>query len=238
VTHLRGKERTIFVQRMFARIAQSYDMLNRIMTFGQDMKWRREAVQALAVHPGGRILDLGSGTGDILFEALQTYPQSTVVGVDITPEMVQIGRRRKELDKALWVIADVQNLPFAPSTFHGTISAFLLRNLSEVSPILKEQLRVLCDGGKLVCLETTPAPKSPLSFITRLYLKRMIPILGSLIAQDMDAYTYLANSTTNFIPAEILVEKLTFVGFLEVNFTRRMFGMIAIHIAKKPDLYL
>lgn len=218
---------------MFARIAQSYTILNRIMTFGQDMKWRKEAVQALEVPPDGRILDLGSGTGDVLYEALQRYPQSTAVGVDITLEMVQIGRRRKELDRALWVIADVQNLPFAPSIFNGTISAFLIRNVSEVCPILREQLRVLCDGGKLVCLETTPAPKSPLGFFTSLYLKRIIPILGSLIAQDMDAYAYLADSTTNFIPAERLVEKLISIGFLEVNFIRRMFGMIAIHTAKK-----
>ena len=233
MTHLRGKERSKFVQRMFARIAQSYNMLNRIMTFGQDMKWRKEAVQALDVPPDGRILDLGSGTGDVLYEALQTYPQSTAVGVDITLEMVQIGRRRKELDRALWVIADVQNLPFAPSIFNGTISAFLIRNVSEVCPTLKEQLRVLCDGGKLVCLETTPASKSPLSFFTSLYLKRIIPILGRLIAQDMDAYTYLADSTTDFIPAERLVEKLISIGFLEVNFIRRMFGMVAIHTAKK-----
>ncbi len=197
------------------------------------MKWRKEAIQALELPIGATVLDLGSGTGDMLFEILQHYPSSTVVGVDFTPEMVQIGRRRKGLERVLWVIADVQNLPFPHSTFNGTSSAFLMRNLFDVNPAFKEQNRVLCDEGRLVCLETTPPPKKPLNLLKHFYLKLVIPIWGGLISKDLDAYAYLADSTIKFLTPEKLAERIISSGFCEVRFIRRMFGMVAIHIARK-----
>ena len=219
---------------MFARIAPSYDKLNRIMTFGQDLKWRNEAAQALALSSDAMILDLGSGTGDMIFEILRHYTEATVVGADFTSEMVQIGRNRKELNGVSWIIADVQSLPFAQSTFDGTISAFLMRNLDEVTPTIAEQYRVLREGGRLVCLETAPPQRNPLYHLKSFYLKRVIPLLGAIFSQDMEAYTYLSISTANFIKPEKLVKKITSVGFRQVSFVPWMSGMIAIHIATKP----
>jgi demethylmenaquinone methyltransferase/2-methoxy-6-polyprenyl-1,4-benzoquinol methylase len=218
---------------MFARIVRSYDKLNRMMTFGQDIKWRKEAAQILSLSSDAVVLDLGSGTGDMLLEVLRQFPKSTVIGVDITPEMVQIGRKREGLETVLWVIANVQALPFAPSTFNGTISAFLMRNVAEVHPVFEEQHRVLCDQGRLVCLETSPPRRNPLHFLINLYLTKFIPILGGIIARDADAYAYLASSTVNFFTPEELSEKLASIGFVEVNFIQRMFGVIAIHSARK-----
>ncbi|OGO19296.1 MAG: hypothetical protein A2Z14_03640, partial [Chloroflexi bacterium RBG_16_48_8] len=186
MTHLSGTERALFVRRMFARIAPSYDKLNRIMTFRQDLKWRKEAAQALALSPESTLLDLGSGTGGMLVEVLQNYPESTIVGVDFTPEMIRFGRSRKDLKGVLWVIADVHNLPFPPAVFHGTISAFLMRNLPEVGATFQEQYRVLCNGGRLVCLETAPPPRNALHVLTNLYLTRVIPLLGGLISRDVE----------------------------------------------------
>jgi demethylmenaquinone methyltransferase/2-methoxy-6-polyprenyl-1,4-benzoquinol methylase len=219
---------------MFARIAPSYDKLNRIMTFGQDHKWRDEAAQALALSSDAIILDLGSGTGDMISEILRHYPEATVVGIDFTTEMIQIGRSRKELDGVLWIIADVQSLPFAQSTFDGAISAFLMRNLVEVTPTIAEQYRVLREGGRLVCLETTPPQRNPLYHLTSFYLNRVIPLLGAIFSRDMEAYTYLSISTANFITPENLAMKLISIGFHQVSFVTRMFGMIATHIATKP----
>jgi demethylmenaquinone methyltransferase/2-methoxy-6-polyprenyl-1,4-benzoquinol methylase len=233
VTHLKGEERSQFVRGMFARIARSYDRLNRIMTLGQDIKWRKEAVQMLSLSTDAIVLDLGSGSGDMLLEVLQQYPKSTVVGVDITPEMVQIGRTREGLKGAQWVIANVQALPFASSTFDGTISAFLMRNLADVDSTFKEQYRVLRDPGKLVCLETSPPQKNPLHFFINFYLTKFIPNLGRIFARDKDAYTYLASSTVNFISPKHLVQKLVSTGFVDVRFVQRMFGVIAIHTARK-----
>jgi demethylmenaquinone methyltransferase/2-methoxy-6-polyprenyl-1,4-benzoquinol methylase len=176
---------------------------------------------------------LGSGTGDMIHEILRIYPDSKVVGIDFTAEMIQIGRTRKELDSVWWIIADVQSLPFPPSTFDGTSSAFLMRNLHDVIPALKEQYRILRDEGQLVCLETTPPQRNLLYAFVRFYLNRFIPLLGGLISRDMDAYTYLANSTAHFLTPESLAEKLTLIGFRHVKFSRRMFGVIAIHTAEK-----
>jgi demethylmenaquinone methyltransferase/2-methoxy-6-polyprenyl-1,4-benzoquinol methylase len=218
---------------MFMRIAPSYDRLNRIMTFGQDRKWRNEAARALAVTSGAIILDLGSGTGDMIFEILRNYPKVTVVGIDFTSEMVQIGLSRMKSNRASWIIADVQSLPFPRSTFDGTISAFLMRNLTSVGPALKEQYRVLRDGGRLVCLDTSPPPRNLLYFLTYFYLNRVIPFMGGLISHDMDAYSYLAISTANFLTPDELAEEIRTNGFCDVRFVRRMFGTIAIHIAEK-----
>jgi demethylmenaquinone methyltransferase/2-methoxy-6-polyprenyl-1,4-benzoquinol methylase len=204
------------------------------MTFGQDQKWRNEAAQALALHSDAIILDLGSGTGDMIFEILQNYPEATVVGTDFTIEMVQIGRNREELDGVSWIIADVQSLPFAQSTFDGTTSAFLMRNLDKITPTIAEQYRVLHEDGRLVCLETTPPKRNPLYHLTSFYLNRVIPLLGAIFSRDKEAYTYLSVSTANFIPPEKVSERFSAIGFSQVSFVPRMFGMIAIHTAKKP----
>jgi demethylmenaquinone methyltransferase/2-methoxy-6-polyprenyl-1,4-benzoquinol methylase len=233
VTHLKGEARLKFIREMFARIAPSYDRLNRIMTFGQDMKWRKEAAQMLSLSTDAVVLDLGSGSGDMLLEVLQQYPKSTVIGMDITPEMVQISRNREGLKSALWVIANVQSLPFASSTFDGTISAFLMRNLEDVGPAFEEQYRILRDAGRLVCLETSPPKRNPLHFLVGLYLTKFIPILGGIFARNKDAYAYLASSTVSFLSPEHLVGKLVSTGFAEVRFIQRMFGVIAIHTARK-----
>ncbi len=141
---------------MFGRIAGRYDLLNRLMTGGQDRCWRREAVGRLAPPSGGRVLDLGSGTGDLAFELLRHAPQARVVAADFTPEMMTVGRRRPDSGRIAWVVADALHLPFAQASFAGAISGFLLRNVTEIDRVLAEELRVLCPGGRAVSLDTTP----------------------------------------------------------------------------------
>lgn len=233
MTHLRGKERSRFVREMFAQIATTYDKLNRMMTFRQDLKWREEAANSLDLNPKAIILDLGSGTGDMLLALIKTYPHSTVIGVDFTPEMIQLGRTRKELEKALWVIADANHLPFSHSSFNGTTSAFLMRNLPEVDPVFKEQHRILRDDGKMVCLETTPPKKKPINLFPKLFLNFVIPFLDRLVSRDLKAYSYLAISTSEFIEPEDLAQKLHSAGYCNIQFVQRMMGTIAIHKATK-----
>jgi len=218
---------------MFARISRSYDKLNRIMTFGQYLKWRKEAVRRLTLPPESIILDLGSGTGDLLAQVLRNYPKSTIVGVDFTPEMIQLARNRSDLQRVLWVIADVHDLPFRPSIFNGTISAFLMRNLPKVGPAFQEQYRVLRDSGRLVCLETSPLPKKAWYFLPYLYITQIIPLLGRLISRDEEAYSYLSHSMIGFVKPEELSKELITIGFSEVEFIQRMFHSIAIHTARK-----
>ena len=233
MTYLTGDERTRFVRKMFSRIFKSYDLMNRLMTFGQDLRWRREAVKLLASENSRLILDLGAGTGDMTYEILQQYPTANVIGLDLTPEMLQYAKNRKICEKVNWVIADVHHLPFPPNTFSATISGFLMRNLPNPDPVLVEQLRVLEENASFICLETSPVERGLLRPMIHFYIQRVIPIVGKFISKDPEAYAYLALSTSEFIPAGELARRMEIAGFREIRYLHRMFGTIAIHYAQK-----
>jgi demethylmenaquinone methyltransferase / 2-methoxy-6-polyprenyl-1,4-benzoquinol methylase len=218
---------------MFARIAGRYDLLNRLMTLGQDVRWRRESVSRLRPPDLGRVLDIGAGTGDLAFEVRRQYPRVRAVAADFTAEMIAVGRRRAQAENVEWVVADSAHLPFADSSFAGVISGFLLRNLGDIDGALAEQQRVLQSDGRWVSLDTTPPPPGILSPLIRFHLHTVIPTLGRILAGDTEAYRYLPDSTERFTDAETLAGKLNQSGMAGVGFVRRMFGTVAIHWANK-----
>lgn len=219
---------------MFARISRRYDLLNRLMTFGQDTRWRREAVRRLRARGDARLLDLGAGSGDLAVEALRQVPNARLVAADFTPEMLAVGRRRKEGDRMAWVVADAMQLPFAGRSFAGLTAGFLLRNVADVDQALGEAHRVLEPGGCMVCLDTTPLPHNLLRPLLSFHLRWVIPALGGLIAGDARAYRYLADSTEGFLDAETLAERMRASGLVQVRLKRRMLGAIAIHWGERP----
>ena len=229
-----GAERTRYVRRMFGRIAGRYDLLNRLMTFGRDRAWRDESIRRLQVKPGQRILDAGSGTGDLALQLLEMQPAAQVIAADLTPEMVAVGRQRPGGAAVLWIIADAQHLPFPPAAFDGVVSGYLLRNVPDVDAALAEQSRVLAAPGRMVSLDTTPPRKNLLLPFIRFYLKYIIPLLGKLVAGDSEAYTYLPETTAQFLSAEALAMRMTQAGFSVEGFGRRMLGSMAIHWCRKP----
>jgi demethylmenaquinone methyltransferase/2-methoxy-6-polyprenyl-1,4-benzoquinol methylase len=235
MSELTGPARARYVRTMFGRIAGRYDLLNRLMTAGQDRRWRREAVGRLALSSGGRVLDLGSGTGDLAFELLRCTPQARVVAADFTPEMMTVGRRHPDSARIAWVVADAQHLPFASASFAGAISGFLLRNVAEVDRVLAEELRVLNPGGRTVSLDTTPPPRGFLRPAIEFHFRRVIPLLGRLVAGDAEAYNYLPASTERFLSAEALSSRMTAAGFRSTGFVRRMLGTVAIHWGDAPQ---
>jgi demethylmenaquinone methyltransferase / 2-methoxy-6-polyprenyl-1,4-benzoquinol methylase len=233
VSHLTGEARATYVRRMFARIAGRYDLLNRLMTLGQDVRWRRESVRHLDPPDRGRVLDIGAGTGDLAFEVQRQYPGVRAVAADFTAEMIAVGRRRARAESVEWVVADATHLPFPDATFSGVISGFLLRNLGDLDASIAEQQRVLLAAGRFVSLDTTPPPAGMLSPLIRFHLHTIIPTLGRVLAGDAEAYRYLPDSTERFTDAEGLADKLTEGGMTGVGFVRRMFGTVAIHWASK-----
>ncbi len=183
---------------MFGRIASRYDLMNRLMTFGQDVYWRREAVRRLEIPASAVVLDAGAGTGDIAFQIMHDRKDVRVIASDLTPEMVEVGRRRPEAQRILCVVADAQYLPFAHGVFAGVVSGYLLRNVPDLNRTLTEQARVLHLGGRMVALDTTPPRRNLLRPFLLCYLQVIIPLLGRIIAGDAEAYTLFAGFNPRF----------------------------------------
>ncbi|MBI9046450.1 MAG: ubiquinone/menaquinone biosynthesis methyltransferase [Anaerolineaceae bacterium] len=233
MTHLNNSERTQYVSQMFGRIAHRYDLLNRIMTFGMDIRLRKLSIQLLDPQSDMLILDAGSGTGDLAAEILRRKPDAKVIASDLTPEMVLVGKKRFQDLPIMWVIADAQNLPFKDQGFDGLVSGYLLRNMPNIDTALNEQNRVLTSQSNCVSLDTTPPRANILKPFINLYMHKIIPFIGSILTGDKDAYTYLPDSTAGFLKAEELTERFKIAGFSKVSFKRKLFGTMAIHKAEK-----
>lgn len=234
MAQLQGEERAEYVQNMFARIAGRYDMMNRLMTFGQDVRWRRYVIQQAQLPDGGRLLDIATGTGDIAYEGLRQHRNLQAVGGDFTIEMMQAGKRRPERQALQWVAADTLALPFPDNMFDAVTSGFLMRNVIDVPGALAEQTRVTKPGGRIVILESSPPKKNLLRPFIRLHLNYVIPTLGRLITGDDDAYRYLPDSTQQFQGPESLAAAMRQAGLTEVSYRLFMFGTIAVHVGVKP----
>jgi demethylmenaquinone methyltransferase/2-methoxy-6-polyprenyl-1,4-benzoquinol methylase len=231
---LSGESRARQVQGMFGRIARRYDLLNRLMTLGQDVRWRREVIRRLAAAAGARLLDLGTGTGDLAFEALRQVKGARLIGADFTGEMIAVGRQRRPASTLNWVLADALHLPLAARSFDGVVSGFLLRNVTDLPRALAEQWRVLRPGTSMVCLDTTPPRPGWLRPLLTFHLHTVIPALGQLFAGDGAAYRYLPDSTESFLSAEALQQQIQLAGFQHAGFIRHMLGTVAIHWGRKP----
>lgn len=232
MAHLSGKERSDYVRVMFDRIAGRYDLLNRLISGGQDMKWRRFAAEAAALPADGRLLDIATGTGDIAFEALKLRPGAQVTGADFALEMMRVGKERVPYGRRVaWTGADALALPYAAGSFDAVASGYLMRNVIDIPQALAEQRRVLKPGGRIVILDTSPPPDNLLKPLTLLHLKIGVPLLGRLIggAEAGDAYRYLPESTKTFKTPEELKRLVELAGFADVRFRRFMFGTMAVH---------
>ncbi|WIG60876.1 MAG: Demethylmenaquinone methyltransferase [Ktedonobacterales bacterium] len=229
----------VYVQRMFGRIAGVYDLMNRVMTGGLDGRWRRFAAQQIALGPGQTGLDIGTGTGDLAITlARVSAPSARVVGVDFTPEMLELGRKKigkLGLAKRVELVqGDGERLDFADNSFDACCSAFVVRNLADIEHGFGEMLRVVRPGGRVVCLEMSH-PYNPLfSAGFHLYFDRIIPLLGKLIGRSAEAYTYLPTSVTSFPDAPALKGIMERAGWRDVRYWYRIGGGVAIHYGVKP----
>jgi demethylmenaquinone methyltransferase/2-methoxy-6-polyprenyl-1,4-benzoquinol methylase len=230
MSNLPSRDHAADVKGLFTRIAERYDLMNRLITGWQDVRWRNEVVQLAGLEPGSRLLDIGTGTGDLARSALRQCPDVRAAAVDFTPAMMQVGQKKGNLP---FLAADAIALPFPDGIFDAVISGFLMRNVGDRDKVLQEQFRVLKKGGQIVVLDTTRPVRNLFSPLVWFHMHVIIPVLGRLITGAEDAYRYLPESTEQFLTAERLAEKIEAAGFSVIRFRRYMFGTIAIHQAIK-----
>jgi len=229
----RDREILIQQQELFTRISRRYDLVNHLMTGWQDQRWRRLAVKQLQLPLSGQVLDAGGGNGQLAREVLRQHPGCLPVAADLTQAMLEVGRWRDSSGKILWTRADTNHIPFPEDCFEGVVSGFLVRNLGDVFQGLQEQHRVLKPGGRITVLETSRPPKNLLSPLIKIYMNRVIPILGGFLTGYRSAYTYLDQSTESFLRPEELASYLAAVGFKKVAYQEFALGVVAVYWGEK-----
>ncbi len=226
------QEKPRYVRDMFADTAQRYDLMNRLMTLGQDQSWRRRVVEACNLPPGGRLLDVATGTADIALEALSQRPDISVVGSDFTHEMMLIGQAKDVARRLPLIEADAMKLPFPDNSFDAACSGFLMRNVTDIAATFAEQKRVVSPGGRVVCLEIT-RPATPIwRDLFGLYFHQFVPRITALVSSNKSAYDYLPASTVAFPRPPQLKTIMESVGLGNVTYRVLMLGTIAIHVGE------
>lgn len=220
------------VVAMFDRIAPRYDTMNTLMTGGLDRLWRRAAIDAAALRPGDRVLDIATGTGKLALAASRRVgPAGEVVGLDPSARMLALARQAGTASGAtnvIWVQGDAAALPFADGTFDAVTIAFGLRNLPDVAAGLQEMARVAADGGRMVILELAQPSGGLGALLYRTWFQRVVPVLGSL-AGSRAAYAYLPESVERY-PAPIrIAELLNGAGFADVRWRWLPSRMVTLH---------
>ena len=232
---LRQSQERPDVRTMFDRVAGHYDLLNRMITFGFDATWRRRVIEEADLSPGGRLLDVGAGTGDMALTAHKKEPTARITAADFSYGMMKKGRSRPGGNQIPWCCADALALPFADGTFDAVTSGYLIRNVVNPHRAFQEQLRVLKPGGRVVCLETSPPKQNLLRPLIALHLKVTIPFLGRLVGGNQAAYTYLPDTTRNFMSPHEMVTTMREAGFESIGYELLMFGTMTIHSGRRPD---
>jgi len=226
-------EKSVYVREMFASIAPRYDATNKLLTGGVDESWRKRSVRELAAPPGGEILDLCCGTGDLSFHLSRTDPSLRILGVDFCEPMLDGARRRAPKEArgdVRFAPADVMALPFDDGRFDGAIMGFSMRNVVDIVGTLREARRVLKPGARFVNLDVSKPPNPLLKRVFHLYFYGVVPLLGGLVGGSKSAYRYLPNSLTNYPGADELAGRFTSAGFSSVRFLRLAGGAVAVHI--------
>lgn len=239
MAHLTGQERARYVTRMFARISRRYDLLNAVMSGGRHHAWRRMAARMAVEGLSGPALDVACGTGDFAFELARLPSVSSAIGIDFTREMLDVAEgkseRRRLAQKVRFTLGEAHALPFQDNQFICATVGFGIRNFADVQRALREMARVVVPGGRVVSLEIVRLEgKGPISRLLPLHFRYIAPLLGTLLAGDRQAYTYLPESVEGFLSARELSQAMEEAGLKNVRHKGLALGTVAIHVGQKP----
>jgi len=228
-------DKAAYVHRAFTAIAGRYDLLNTLLSFNRDRRWRRSTVSSLELKGSETVLDVATGTGKLALELQKRVGASgRVVGIDFCEPMLQ--KAKGQAHNIHLLLATSEGLPFPDNSFDGATIGFALRNVPDIEKTLRETTRVIKPGGKIVCLEFS-RPRHPIMrSLHRFYLLRVLPTVGWLISGDKEAYLYLPRSIMEFPCAEELKAVMEKAGLERVQFRFLTWGVVAVHIGTKPNL--
>ncbi|HEY9754095.1 MAG TPA: bifunctional demethylmenaquinone methyltransferase/2-methoxy-6-polyprenyl-1,4-benzoquinol methylase UbiE [Oculatellaceae cyanobacterium] len=238
------EEKADYVLKQFDRIAAGYDLTNDAISLGMHRAWKERAVQQLCSGTGAKFLDVCCGTGDLALRIshhIATRNGAAVTGLDFSPNMLEVAARRLEqshhgASKVEWIRGDAQNLPFANDTFDGAINSFGLRNLTDLQKGINEMARVVKPGARVINLDLGHSEIPVFRDLFSVFFGHVVPIIGSILQRDRNAYTYLPESLTTYPKPTEISNMFRVAGLSDVCHVPLAFGSVALHIGTKPGV--
>jgi demethylmenaquinone methyltransferase/2-methoxy-6-polyprenyl-1,4-benzoquinol methylase len=226
------------IRPLFNRMAESYDLGNRLLSLSIDILWRRRTVRSLRIRDGQSILDIATGTADLALEAIGRA-DCRVTGIDFSEEMLHLARAKRDAaphpERCAFVQGDACAMPFRDGAFHRAMISFGVRNVQDMDRLFRETIRVLQPGGRFAILEftlpTAPAVRSFYLF----YFRRVLPVIGGLLTGKREPYEYLRDSVLDFESPQALEERLVRNGFILRSSTPFTLGICRLYVADKPQ---
>ncbi|HXE59351.1 MAG TPA: ubiquinone/menaquinone biosynthesis methyltransferase [Gemmatimonadaceae bacterium] len=228
-----------YVRRMFSEIAPTYDLLNRLLSFNIDGRWRRRAIDVLGWerHPRGMFLDACAGTLDMSVELSRRAGfAGTIVAADFAEAMLRAGRTKVRGGAVRPVVADALQLPLGDGSVDGAMVAFGVRNFADIDAGLRELARVLKPGARLVVLDCSSPPSRLVRGVYQVYFRQLLPLVGRVVSGHRTAYRYLPESVAHFPPAPALKARLERAGLARVTYDTLTLGVTAVHWGERPGV--
>ena len=224
------------VQNVFTKVANNYDLMNDLMSFGLHRSWKNKFIKEIDSFREKTLIDLAGGTGDIAKRFINNNGNQVVV-CDLNQEMLNKGKNKisntTHINKIKWINASAEKIPFDDNTFDYCTISFGIRNVTNINNVLKESFRVLKPGGKFLCLEFSKIDNKSINKIYDLYSFKVIPKIGALVTNSKHSYEYLVESINQFYTPEELGSMMKDAGYFSVNFKKLSFGIVAIHSGYK-----
>ena len=225
-------KKTSLVQKVFSEVSNKYDLMNDLMSFGFHRLWKQSLIEMMNIKSNDKIIDVGSGTGDLIKTILKENKDISIYSIDLNLEMLSKAKKRfnnQQIKKIKFVNANAEQLPFDNDFFDKYIISFCLRNITYIERALYESLRVLKPGGTFYCLEFNTPTSSLVNLLYSKYIKEVIPYLGERIAHNKNAYKYLEESINQFPHQDILLNKINNIGFENTSYINLFDGIVSIH---------
>jgi ubiquinone/menaquinone biosynthesis methyltransferase len=227
------KEKTKLVQKVFSDVANNYDLMNDVMSFGAHRLWKKIFIDIVEPSSGDKIIDVGSGSGDLVLEILKRNLNLKIDMVDLNKEMLLEGRKRIKNNNIKFFQQNAENLSFHNNIYDKYLISFCLRNVTDIDQSFKEAFRILKPGGKYYCLEFSRPNSFVLAKIYSYYKSNIIPTFGKIFSNNRNAYNYLNESIDLFPQQDELKKKIKSVGFKSVKYTNLFDGIVSIHTGYK-----